>query len=1546
MASRFWVGGTGTWDATDTSHWAASTGGTPGETVPTSADTVTFDSNSGTAATVTVNTNPAVASSVTINKTDLTLLLSNTLTVSNAILLTTGTFNSNGQTFSCVDFYDGGSSSTKVVSLGSSSFTASGSMSFTLAGLTWSANTATANLTNAAQGPIPWQSPAIDYNGMSVVAAGAGPFYAYISSGGCTVANFTRTGTDSKADTFSFGGTLNVTGTFTVNGYSATKRLSFVSNASVSNTVNAANTSLSNVDFHNFTAGGAAAWTGTSIGNGGGNAGTTIGYQTPTTRYAIGPGNWDDTAIWSDTSTDGTGGATVPLCHDDVVIDANTNAGTISVNATLRLCADLDCTGYTGTLDFGAWDYLDWAGVYGSITAGSGMTISGTNQIQLKGVSSHTITSNGQTWPGGFVIGRTGGGTYTLADALTISGNAVAWFGQITLDGATTIFSDAGYSVTFTGSQGNYSQVKGTLNASGTWTIPSTVGQNPWTVNAGTVNASTSTINISGVNGSSRTIQARGGSESVTYGTVNYTVAGSTGALYITANNIPTFGTINFSDASNARSLVLPATGISVTKRFNVQGSSGKLITLTGDVSMPSGTVAACNYLNLSASDATGGGIFYAGANSTNGGSNTGWLFTDGVVATSTGGNWSSAATWIPAVVPAASTNVHLDSISGNVTVDTTGFARSLDCDGYTGTFTHSNEIRLGDASAGTNNVLIRFSAAMGYPTSGTSSHWSSSGTQQTITLAGKTLGYTSIGQNYPLIKFLDTFRGSTLEWVRGELDTNSQTVILAGQFYTSGSVLTLGSSAISIASTSNQAWYNNYAALSVPANTATITLAGGFTSQAVNYNGLSIVMNNPANITATGAFTVANLTRNGTAVKTDSLTITGPFTVTGTATFIGNSPVNRLHVLSNTLGTSRTITLTGATVSNTNVDFTDITFAGSPTVGTTSSVGNALGNSGITFTTPVNRYGVVAGNWSSTATWSDSDGGSGGFSVPLCHDDVYLNSSSGAGTYAMDMPRACADLDCTGFTRTLSDPISKQIYGSITFGSGMGNSVDDGWVLMGRGTHTITSNGSTVSSGFEILAPGGSYTMNDAVSWSRSGLMTGCIVTAGTFSDGGFTMTLLTSGQIIGVASGATVNLTGSWISQAVLASGNVYFSFSSGATVNASTASFSLTGVGSGARTFEGGGKTFGTLTYTVAGSTAPLTITGQNTFGVLNIGSGRSLSMPTSSGVTVTNTWNVSGAVNGYIYLPGVSGNYLSTPDSSAVSITGDIDLRCAVAMDDWTPGQSAFISKYKSTGSSNRAYEFGVTTSGYLYLLYSPDGSNNNTRTATSPVPASDGAIIAVRATMDVDNGASQNEIKFWTKSTTSSTAYADSLSNTGWSQLGSTVTTAGTTSIFQDDTQPLAIGIRPGDNGQLAVGKFYSAIIKNGIDGTLAFGANIAAKTVGADTFIDTSANAATITVNGQWAKDGDGRVTVVGDLTKASGSVISDYLVLSSSDASGGAAFYAGSHSVNGGSNTGWSFTDLVGLVKKIGGTVVSSVKKISSKTIANVKKISGVDNA
>lgn len=118
-AARFWIGGTGTWDASDTSHWSATTGpGTPGASVPGSGDTVTFDANSG-GGTVTVNT--------TVNITSLTMgAFTGTLTFA------TNNNNITLQTFS------GTGTGTRTLSMGNGTWTVTGTT-----GTVWDVTTAT-----------------------------------------------------------------------------------------------------------------------------------------------------------------------------------------------------------------------------------------------------------------------------------------------------------------------------------------------------------------------------------------------------------------------------------------------------------------------------------------------------------------------------------------------------------------------------------------------------------------------------------------------------------------------------------------------------------------------------------------------------------------------------------------------------------------------------------------------------------------------------------------------------------------------------------------------------------------------------------------------------------------------------------------------------------------------------------------------------------------------------------------------------------------------------------------------------------------------------------------------------------------------------------------------------------------------------------------------------------------------------------------------------------------------------------------------------------
>jgi hypothetical protein len=93
MADRYWVGGSGTWNATTTTNWATSSGGASGASAPTSADNAIFDANSGAAAVVSAAAN-AVCLGCTVNKSDIEIrLTASGLAIAGTLTLTTGSIN-------------------------------------------------------------------------------------------------------------------------------------------------------------------------------------------------------------------------------------------------------------------------------------------------------------------------------------------------------------------------------------------------------------------------------------------------------------------------------------------------------------------------------------------------------------------------------------------------------------------------------------------------------------------------------------------------------------------------------------------------------------------------------------------------------------------------------------------------------------------------------------------------------------------------------------------------------------------------------------------------------------------------------------------------------------------------------------------------------------------------------------------------------------------------------------------------------------------------------------------------------------------------------------------------------------------------------------------------------------------------------------------------------------------------------------------------------------------------------------------------------------
>ncbi len=177
--------------------------------------------------------------------------------------------------------------------------------------------------------------------------------------------------------------------------------------------------------------------------------------------------------------------------------------------------------------------------------------------------------------------------------------------------------------------------------------------------------------------------------------------------------------------------------------------------------------------------------------------------------------------------------------------------------------------------------------------------------------------------------------------------------------------------------------------------------------------------------------------------------------------------------------------------------------------------------------------------------------------------------------------------------------------------------------------------------------------------------------------------------------------------------------------------------------------------------------------------------------------------------FLDLPNITGNYTSTPDTAALDITGDIDIQALVAVP-WSGagGTNSIVAKLTSGQSS---YAIEIRGTGALRLTWSEDGTAFKFEEATVDPDATlaDGALQWIRATLDVDNGASGYDVKFYLG--------GDALVPV-WVQLGATVTGGATTSIFAG-TALLFFGAN-GFNSNWGNGDFYRGLVKDGIDGTL------------------------------------------------------------------------------------------------------------------------------
>jgi hypothetical protein len=885
--------------------------------------------------------------------------------------------------------------------------------------------------------------------------------------------------------------------------------------------------------------------------------------------------------------------------------------------------------------------------VSGSVTLVAGMTVTYSGTLTLNGTG--TLTTAGKTL--GSVTINGAGITVTLGDALTSSNDIIVTAGT---------FSTADYNVTATQFASNNSNIRTINLGSSTVSVSSIITAVLFTNNTNlTFNAGTSTIICTGSAASVRG-GAAGGSVGVTFYNVSFTSTVSSTHNIVgvnTFNNISVAGP----SAAGVRSFTFDSRQ-TINGTLSTTGTAGNR-----RVWFRSATYGIAQTLTInsapSLTDADFRDIYVIGTAAPISGTRVGDLRGCRGITFDTpktvywnlaaGGNWSANA-WAASSGAGVSTD-NFPLAQDTAVIENTGLNTSatvtLDAPvPYFGTIdmsTRTNAMTLAGSTAYTVYGDWEFGSGVTRSYSGALTF--SGRNTQVITSAGKTFSQAftvdSYGGSVELGDALDIGSNNPFTVTNGTFDTKNYNVT-GGQVSSSNSnvrAILLGSSTVTLNSTSPLT-------LTTPTN---LTFNAG-TSQ-INFSATGSTSINPGgaalyNLTYTGTSSAQHSNNSSIAGSFNNLTISAPAsvglmqytfaanqTITGTLTVAGATAVRRIFVRSDTLGTTRTLTV--GTLSADDCDFRDITIAGTAAGSSPTRAGDCGGNSGITFPAAKTVYWNLAGaqNWSATA-WAPSSGGSPDINnFPLAQDTAVFDEAAGSVTGTITINAAWnigtfdASLRTSAMTLTTSTN-TPFVYGDWKFGTGVTSSSTVGTITFAkRGTQTITSNGVTFGCNISIQ-PFSTTQLGDA-------LIIGSTRTLSLFQG---VFDAVTYNVTIGLFSNTSVLSTlkmgsGTWTLSGV---GNVW-QISATPVFYKGTANIVLSDTSTTARTFSGGALSYNKLTIGGATGTSTTTINDSNQFTELASTKTVAHTIALGAFTQTFGAWTVTGTVGNVVTLTG-SGN----------------------------------------------------------------------------------------------------------------------------------------------------------------------------------------------------------------------------------------------------------------------------------------------------------------
>ena len=613
MANRYWVGGTGDWDDSSTTHWSDTSGGSSGASIPTSSDDITFDNNSHNdnytvtvvdtayCADITMDKPDGVGKKITFDTTFYDLHIYGILNFTGGsagitmpfdrklqfkATAGTKTIYTNGVSLDCDIKIDGSGGTFQLLSDLTINRLSAALLTLELSNGTFDANSKKVKITS-------FETIIKSLNFYDLEVIGSSSYYSrFCFQSNCTISN-----------SFVAKGDSNILRLLI-----SSDRLNY-DECGTQRTITSASNTFENLDIEDIKGAGAGSWDLSSItglsGDCGGN--TDITLTTADDWYwHSDTGNFSDYTHWY-TATNGGGSqmasTRTPLPQDTCYFDANSfDSSGKELTFDMKGLCNIDLTGTTNTpkFIFPASRYL-----YGSLKLIEDITITAPTVIYLCGRGTYTLDVSGHNFDN--ISLNSGSGTWNLGSDITTDDG---WFNLVhgSIDAKT-------YNVTCASTYVFSTKVARIISlGTGTWEV-----KQVWTSNYSantTFNCNTSTIKYSGVLTVDKAFS--NAANFTFYNFWNHTTGDYNVLIYDTT-------TFNDFKIDAGRKMKFTNSKTITVNTFTALGTSDNHITISNTSATThatlakagGGTITGCDYIDIQEITGSPDVTWYIGANST-----------------------------------------------------------------------------------------------------------------------------------------------------------------------------------------------------------------------------------------------------------------------------------------------------------------------------------------------------------------------------------------------------------------------------------------------------------------------------------------------------------------------------------------------------------------------------------------------------------------------------------------------------------------------------------------------------------------------------------------------------------------------------------------------------------------------------------------------------------------------------------------------------------------------------------------------------------------